>query len=149
MTASEIKQVKVDLIYDLRQRILRPNGDIDGVKFDGDNENTTEHYAIYVCGEICGCVSLYEAKNKHFFQGKQCQLRGMAVESNCQGKGYGAMLLSAAEKRAKEKNAELLWLNARDYAVGFYKKFGYECVGDYFDIPNVCKHIVMFKKLHC
>lgn len=144
---NQIKVVNVEKIYALRQKVLRPNGDIESVKFAGDFDKTTLHFALLVSGVICGCASLYEASSKHFLHQNQFQLRGMAVEETYRSHGFGNALIAFAEQTTAKLNGKLLWLNARDYAVGFYEKNGYKCIGDYFDIPNVCKHIVMYKEI--
>ena len=49
------------------------------------------------------------------------------------------------EKYCFEKNARVIWFNAREKAVPFYKKKGYTSIGDSFEIPEVGTHFVMFK----
>ena len=56
--------------------------------------------------------------------------------------GYGA-LVGAIVKFAKEKQARLLWCNARVTAADFYRKLGFEIVSDEFDIPNIGPHYLM------
>ena len=75
------------------------------------------------------------------------QLRGMAVLEPHQGRGIGAELLRAAEGIVRDKNAELIWFNARIGAVNFYQKFGYEIVSDEFEISGVGPHVKMLKRL--
>jgi len=75
------------------------------------------------------------------------QLRGMAVLSQYQGKHYGQRLLSFAIEALQKKQIDLLWCNARERALNFYLKQGFEILGDPFDIPNIGKHYVMFKKI--
>jgi GNAT superfamily N-acetyltransferase len=56
------------------------------------------------------------------------QLRYMAVDGDVQGHGYGARVLDAAEPALREAGAEQLWANARDTALGFYLKTGWELI---------------------
>ena len=69
----------------------------------------------------------------------------MAVLPTHQKKGLGDLLLEAAEDYIKQKDADLIWFNAREVAVGFYSKAGYTISGELFEIPNVGPHYVMFK----
>ena len=71
----------------------------------------------------------------------------MAVLPEHQKKGFGERLLAHAEKRAREANTEILWFNARLHAIPFYEKFGYDRIGDPFDIGDIGTHYVMYKQL--
>ncbi len=63
-------------------------------------------------------------------------------------KGIGSKLIEFLHKKAKEKNKNKIFVIARDYAVGFYKKIGYVPVGDYFITkPTGIKHIRMEKSI--
>ena len=87
-------------------------------------------------------------QNPMFFQPFQYQLRGMAVLPDFKGKGMGAALLKAGEAELQKLDPyAFLWFNARNYAIGFYEKFGYQTIGTEFDVPGVCPHIVMFQQL--
>ena len=44
-------------------------------------------------------------------------------------------------------NCNLLWFNARETAVDFYKKMGYTVIGESFIINDIGTHFVMYKKL--
>ena len=76
--------------------------------------------------EIIGCCILTPKENN------QLQLRQMAVASTVQGKGIGAKILSFAEEICKEKKCFSIMLHARETAVDFYKKAGYQVFGDMF-----------------
>ena len=74
-------------------------------------------------------------------------MRGMAVLSSEQGKGFGEKLLRFAEDYVKKESGDLIWFNARSNAVRFYEKAGYAVIGNAFEIPDVGTHFVMYKKL--
>lgn len=75
-----------------------------------------------------------------------CRLRQMAVSSNLQQKGIGAMLMNFAENIARERGYEQLMMHARKSAVGFYRKCGYRIEGDEF-LEVTIPHYIMTKKL--
>jgi GNAT superfamily N-acetyltransferase len=56
------------------------------------------------------------------------QLRYLAVDFDVQGRGYGAQVLDVAERALRDAGAAQLWANARDTALGFYLKTGWELV---------------------
>jgi predicted GNAT family N-acyltransferase len=74
------------------------------------------------------------------------KLRQMAVQNNLQGRGVGAILLRFAENIARDRGFSLMSMHARDTAVGFYKKYGYETEGDLFFEVTI-PHYKMVKKI--
>ncbi|PZO22294.1 MAG: GNAT family N-acetyltransferase, partial [Flavobacteriaceae bacterium] len=62
-------------------------------------------------------------------------------------KGFGEALVKHAENDVRARGGKIIWFNAREVAVGFYKKLGYEIIGEPFDIADIGKHYVMYKKL--
>ncbi len=60
------------------------------------------------------------------------QLRGMATAGSHRSQGVGALLLEAGIRRARERGAALVWANARDAALAFYLRHGFEVAGDGF-----------------
>lgn len=92
-------------------------------------------------------ISVFEVKNKLFFEEAQFQIRGMAVLGEFQKKGFGEQLLKYCENQIRIKNGELIWFNARETAVGFYKKSGYKIMGELFEIPDIGNHYLLFKRI--
>lgn len=60
------------------------------------------------------------------------QLRQLAVAADARGRGVGAALVIAMERRARTEGATEVWLHARDSAYGFYERLGYRFAGDTF-----------------
>jgi predicted GNAT family N-acyltransferase len=56
----------------------------------------------------------------------------MATDPSVRGTGMGAQVLAAGLDRAFAGGAAVVWANARDTAVGFYERHGFEVVGDGF-----------------
>ncbi len=71
----------------------------------------------------------------------------MAVLDSEQKKGYGKLLMEYLEQFLKEEKADLIWFNAREGAVNFYKKLNYSVTGIPFEIKNIGIHLIMFKKV--
>jgi predicted GNAT family N-acyltransferase len=90
--------------------------------------------------EVYGCCILTQLPEN------QLQLRQMAVASELQGKGVGAMIIGYAESLAREKNQKVIVLHARETAVDFYKKLGFSVFGNVF-IEVGIKHFMMQKQL--
>ena len=141
-----IKKITSTDTYSVRQNVLRKGKPIETCYFNGDNDETTTHFGLFLEENVIGVVSVYKVNNPIFTENIQFQIRGMAVLSEFQGKGFGEQLLKEAEKHCWKEQADLIWFNAREKAISFYKKSGYEIIGKSFDIPNVGIHFVMHKK---
>jgi len=83
----------------------------------------------------------------HFNNNEEAQVRYMAIDNKYQGKGIGGMILDELEKRLKEKGARYVVLNARETALNFYKKHGYEVMGEAPTLYGKIKHSKMRKDL--
>lgn len=142
-----VKQIPSQKTFPVRQPVLRPGKPLESCVFDGDDDEATIHFGLYENGELAGVASLFKVKNVAFAEENQYQLRGMAVLANHQKKGFGEKLLKAAEDYAMSRNAGLLWFNAREIAVGFYERAGYQKKGGPFTIADIGPHFVMYKNL--
>lgn len=143
----KIKQVHYTETYPIRQIILRPNRALETCFFQGDERETTIHFGLFFQNELVGIISLFKNENPLFEEEWQYQIRGMAVLENFQKYGFGKMLVRHSEEFLQKQNTKLIWFNAREVAVNFYKKQGYEIIGNAFDIPDVGVHFVMWKNL--
>ncbi|SFZ93773.1 Acetyltransferase (GNAT) domain-containing protein [Flaviramulus basaltis] len=71
----------------------------------------------------------------------------MAILKEYQGKGIGNIILNYTEEFIKKKNTDIIWCNAREIAVDFYKKNNYQTIGKAFPIKDIGLHYVMYKTL--
>ena len=143
-----IRQISAEETHPVRQEVLRPGRPPEECNFPGDFEETTLHFGIYEDSGLIGVASFVKNKFPEFREEVQFQLRGMAVKKAVQGKGLGAELLKKGEEILLQRHHDLLlWFNAREIAIPFYQRMGYTSIGEKFMIPNVCLHIVMYKRL--
>lgn len=75
------------------------------------------------------------------------QIRFMAVAKSEQGKGYGENILQFLEEKAKLLSLEVIELQARENALRFYEKQGYQMVEKTFSLWGQIQHFLMSKKL--
>lgn len=75
------------------------------------------------------------------------QLRYMAVKQNRRNKGMGSLLLVTLESLARQEGAKRLVCRAREFAVPFYEKNGFERRGDMIDERDPLRHQQMVKTL--
>lgn len=143
----EVKQIDAKDTYRIRNKILRPNQDISSCIFEGDEDEMSFHLGAYLDGKLASVASFFMQKSDLFENEYQFRLRGMATVQEHQGKGLSKALLQTAFNLIKRNNVDLLWCNARVTAEGFYENCGFEKSGEYFDIPEIGKHIIMYKKI--
>jgi GNAT superfamily N-acetyltransferase len=144
---TEIREISALDTYLVRNAVLRKGKPIETCIFQGDNLSSTKHFGIFT-DRLVGIISLFENSSPIFDDPCQIQIRGMAILEDYQGLGLGEKLIESCEEYLmKSENDPLIWFNARESAVGFYDKLGYQIVGGIFDIEGVGKHYVMFKKL--
>ena len=144
----EIKKINSIDTYPVRHEVLRKGKPIETCQFKGDDDENTVHFGLYQNERLIGIISIFKEKNDLFSETNQFQIRGMAVLEEFQGKGFGAELVKEAENHCISLNANLIWFNARENAIPFYKKLDYKIIGDSFLIPDVGIHFVMYKKTH-
>ena len=75
------------------------------------------------------------------------QIRYMAVSPQYRGKGIGALVLIALESYARQENAKRLVCNAREDAIPFYLRNGFESQGEMSDERGPIRHQQMLKQL--
>ena len=141
-----IKNINYKDTFTVRHPVLRAGKPIESCFFEGDDLKTTTHFGFFDVDKLMGVISVYQNKNLIFNADNQFQIRGMAVLQGVQTLGYGKQLLERAESDCIAKYAEIIWFNARENAVGFYQKSGYQIIGNPFEIAGIGTHYIMFKK---
>ncbi|MEM2942689.1 MAG: GNAT family N-acetyltransferase [Candidatus Bathyarchaeia archaeon] len=127
--------------YDLRWRILRrPWKQPKGTEKD-EYEGCAIHVMACAEGRVVG------VGRAHFNSEEEAQIRYMAVEAEYRGKGVGSSLIKELERRIREKGARYVVVNARENAVGFYLKNGYEVTGEAPTLFGCIHHRRMRKQL--
>jgi len=131
-------------VLELRNRVLRMPLGLNLADEDLSEEN--DQFTIIILKEEKVAASLML---KVMGEGN-LKLRQMVVDTPFQHTGLGTMLLGYAENFCMLNNYLDIELNARKPAVEFYKKSGYELIGDEFEevgIPHVRmeKHLTLHK----
>lgn len=123
---------------ELRDRLLRAPL---GLSFDADDvaaEKGQLHFAMLDGKNVIACVVAVPIN-----QGR-VKLRQMAVQEDLQGSGVGRSLVEQVESVLVDRGFKTVELHARDIAVGFYEKLGYQTVGDPFEEVSI-PHYKMVK----
>ena len=110
-----------------------------GLTFDHDELMAEKDDILIACmddEEVLGCCILAKVNSQ------TVRLRQMAVPDNLHGRGIGASIINFAENMARDKGYKLMTMHARDSAIGFYEKFGYQIKGSQFREVNLPHHVM-------
>ena len=140
-----VRKISAEETYPLRKAELRKGMKLTH-RMAGDQDVETLHLGVFEEEKLV-CIGSFMKASKDYFSGNQYQLRGMATANDRQGKGYGKMILNEAEQVLKDKQADVIWCNARLVAIDFYKKMGYRVQGSIFEVAEVGPHYMMYKEL--
>jgi ribosomal protein S18 acetylase RimI-like enzyme len=127
--------------YQLRYTILRgPWGAAPGTEHLPDDPQAIHVLALHSSIAV-GCGRL------HLLDQHTGQIRCMAVAHLHQGLGIGQAMMQYLEQKAKEQNIQQLVLDARELAVEFYQKQGYQIIAPSYLLFGQIKHWRMQKIL--
>ena len=123
-------------MVNLRDNVLRRPL---GLTFDHDELMAEKNDILIACmddEEVLGCCILVKVDNL------TVRLRQMAVPDNLHGRGIGASIINFAENIARDKGYKIMTMHARDTAIGFYEKFGFQIKGNQFREVNLPHHVM-------
>ena len=134
--------------YEIRERLLIPDGPEKDNNYLNDDDELTFHLGAFINKRLVSVASFYFDAHPKIGEENQFRLRGMATLPEFQGKGLSKALLKTAIPLIKRNHCSALWCNAKNNAVGFYSKVGFEKVGEPFNIEGIGVHQLMVKKFH-
>jgi len=127
--------------YQLRWQVLRaPWQQPPGSERDELEAQAYHLMLITAEGEVAAVGRLHQLEHDG------AQVRYMAVAPEYQGKGAGSKILAALEMQAVQWGCGYLRLNARDTALPFYQRHGYQQAGIAAPLYGIA-HVVMQKPL--
>lgn len=128
--------------YELRWKILRaPWQQLRGSERDPLDDDSTHLMLVDERNRVAGVGRL------HFNSIREAHIRYMAIDVVHQRKGLGSRLLAALEHRARALGAACIMLDARESALGFYRKHGYTAQGNGHVLFDRIAHVQMIKHL--
>ena len=119
-------QAEFEQLFLLRWEILRkPWGLLPGTEQDNE-ETSSVHRAVFDFekDKFLACGRIQESGEN------AAQVRYMAVGLDFQGEGFGLEVLRSLEQVALKAKWKYIFLNARENALGFYEKCGYQVEGN-------------------
>lgn len=128
-------------LLDIRNKVLRLPLGLNIRDDDLSDDDKCLHLAYFdELGKIVGGLQIKKINNHTF------QIRQMAVLPEFQQKGVGSALIKAAEEFIKQEGSKQILIEAREYAIPFYSKHGYEVSGNRYFKINL-PHFKMVKKI--
>ena len=128
--------------YRLRWEVLRkPWNQPRGSETDSAEDQAIHAMAVSDGNEVLGVSRL------QFNTADTAQIRYMAVHPEAQGQGIGRELLVYLEKKAAGQGATRIILDARENALEFYKKNGYQLLEKGHLLYGEIQHYKMEKHL--
>lgn len=127
----EIYRIRND-VFVLEQR-LTPNA-----RSDPDDKRSL-HYIARLDGQAVGTGRLT-------IVGPEGQIAWVAVEKDHRGKGIGWRIMEIMIERGEREGLDYIILNAQTHALSFYRRLGFEAVGQEFRMGGI-PHRVMIRTL--
>ena len=126
--------------YDLRWKILRAPWNQPRGSEQDELEPSSRHLMV-----IDSKQAVIAVGRLHFNSIREAQIRYMAVDVIQQRKGVGSLLLNALEQMAVTLGAAHIVMDARESALRFYRKHGYEPEGPGQVLFHAIAHVRMGK----
>jgi phosphoribosylformimino-5-aminoimidazole carboxamide ribotide isomerase len=133
----EVRVVPLAAIWQMRQQVMYLGQLLEFVQLENDQEGV--HLGMYDNEILLSVISLFRS-------GQEMQFRKFATKIECQRKGIGSALLKYVMDWTQTQACALIWCNARTTAMGLYKRFGMEPVGETW-VKNGIEYIKMQKAL--
>lgn len=139
-----IVRLPTEAIHDLRVRVLRRGTPATDARYGEDALPDAVNLCIVFDGEPVATSTWFARECPGRPGVAAVQLKGMAVDDALQGTGLGARLIAAGAAHARGTGAAVVWARARDTALSFYERCGFEVEGEGFiDTPTGMPHHIV------
>lgn len=140
----DVVRITAEETHPVRLSVLRADTPTKEVVFAGDDAPGVVHLGVRLDGDLVA-TSTWIPRDAPDGSSPAVQLRGMATAQHLQGTGVGAALIAAGCAHARAIGASVVWANARDRALRFYEREGFEVHGDGFvdEVTQLPHHVVI------
>ena len=133
---------ELDNYYQLRWEVLRRDWNRPKGSEKDEGEESAFHAMILKDKEEVIAVCRLQKANE-----TEGQIRSMGVKEEYRSKGFGAIIINYLERIAKQNGVSKIFLHARENAIPFYEKMGYQVVGKSYLLFDVIQHYRMEKEI--
>ncbi len=148
--AVQVVELTAAETHDLRRRVLRVGTRSIEVVWEDDLAEGTIHLGVVETApnadgsparRVLAISTWIDRAHPDHPARRGVQLRGMATDPAWAGRGLGALLLRTGIAQHREAGVELVWARARDTALDFYLRHGFEVFGrGYVDLTTGLAH---------
>lgn len=131
MTERTVRVIDGNQGRELRRSVLRPHLDPQAF-LPGDDLSDAIHLGAFDGSSLVSTCFIFPESCSWQPGRPAWRLRSMATDPAARGTGAGRSVLLAATGIARDHGAELLWCEAREPAVGFYQRCGWQLHGERF-----------------
>jgi GNAT superfamily N-acetyltransferase len=131
MTELTVRVIDGNQGRELRRTVLRPQLAPQAF-LPGDDLPNAIHLAAFDGSSLISTCLIFPEPCSWQSGRPAWRLRSMATDPAARGTGAGRAVLAAAAETARDQGAELLWCEAREPAVGFYQRCGWQLHGERF-----------------
>lgn len=143
-----VRQITAEGTRALRHEVLWPHiENLEDCIIDIDERKDAIHLGAFHKGRLVSVCSLFEMNTPKLEFENQYRLRAMATHPDCRGLNAGKSIIEYALKLLADKSYDVLWCDAREVALGFYGKLGFDFIDEWYEVPNVGAHKLMYKRL--
>ncbi len=137
-----VVELSAEDTHPLRLAVLRADTPTKEVAFAEDVWAGVVHLGVQIDGQLVGTSTWVP---RPYDEAPAVQLRGMATSAAHQSRGLGGLLVEAGSRRFAADGVGCVWARARDAALPFYARHGFEVVGDGFldDTTQLPHHLIV------
>ena len=145
-----VRPVPAAEVWPIRHQVLRPGQPLESSRYAEDVRPGARHFAALHKGRPVGVASVYHEDPPAEFTvpglkpGQGWHLRGMATLDEVRGTGAGSALLRTALTHAVLAGGVAVWCKALTSVADFYRKHGFQTLGEEFEIPGLGPHSFMY-----
>ena len=145
MIKIESKLIQSNLTHKIRLSVLWPHKNTSNCFLAEDNLKDTFHVGTFLKDELVS-IGTFICQNNIIFDenDKQYRLRAMATKKKYQGISMGSKLIIFAKNELIKRKVKLLWCDARKIAIPFYENLGFKSQGEFYHIPKIGPHKLMY-----
>ncbi len=111
------------------QSMATTRSDYEAAFADIEQSSDNSILVIKLADAVIGCAQITIIPNLTFTGAKRCQIEGVRVSKEYQGRGLGKLMIDYAIDQAKNRGCKIVQLtsnNTRMGALEFYEKLGFE-----------------------
>lgn len=144
-----VKKISAVATYPLRHEVLWPHIEKEAdCGIEVDKQEGTFHVGALKDETVVSIATFLIEKHEDIPYKNQYRLRAMATSPEHRGANFGKKVIEFAIQELRNRNVEVVWCDAREVALGFYEKLGFKVTGDFYNVPDIGPHKLMYYEIN-